>query len=232
MKIFRFFLLITTSAFLLTSCGGKAGRNSNNIKDVVLDYEENVKHKKVVVAYFSANDDVKVVAEKLSSLLESDIVRIEPQVEYTDEDLDFTNPNSRVNLEDEIDLFEEIRETMVEDHETSEGIILDEEETEAYKEPAPMPQIMSNNAKNYDIIVLGFPVWIDNAPKVIYSFIKDLKNKTIVPFCTNGDMGMIDQFLSNYANDSVRVMSGISLIDGQNGDEIMEWFNRISADFD
>ncbi len=40
----------------------------------------------------------------------------------------------------------------------------------------------------YDTIVLGYPIWWSQAPKIMYTFIEsyDLSNKTILPFCTSG----------------------------------------------
>ena len=40
----------------------------------------------------------------------------------------------------------------------------------------------------YDTIVLGYPIWWGQAPKIMYTFVEsyDLSNKTIIPFCTSG----------------------------------------------
>ena len=40
----------------------------------------------------------------------------------------------------------------------------------------------------YDTIVLGYPIWWSQAPKIMYTFIEsyDFTNKTILPFCTSG----------------------------------------------
>lgn len=40
----------------------------------------------------------------------------------------------------------------------------------------------------YNTIVLGYPIWWGQAPKILYTFIEsyDLSNKTIIPFCTSG----------------------------------------------
>ena len=40
----------------------------------------------------------------------------------------------------------------------------------------------------YDTIVLGYPIWWAQAPKIMYTFIEsyDFTNKTILPFCTSG----------------------------------------------
>lgn len=38
------------------------------------------------------------------------------------------------------------------------------------------------------IIFLGYPIWWDSAPKIIWNIVEqlDLKGKTVIPFCTSG----------------------------------------------
>ena len=52
------------------------------------------------------------------------------------------------------------------------------------------PEILNQIAdiSKYDTIVLGYPIWWGQAPKIMYSFVEayDLKGKTILPFCTSG----------------------------------------------
>lgn len=45
-----------------------------------------------------------------------------------------------------------------------------------------------NDISQYDTIVLGYPIWWGQAPKIMYTFIEsyDFTNKTILPFCTSG----------------------------------------------
>ena len=44
----------------------------------------------------------------------------------------------------------------------------------------------------YDTIVLGYPIWWGQAPKIMYTFLEsyDFSNKTILPFCTSGSSSM------------------------------------------
>lgn len=48
------------------------------------------------------------------------------------------------------------------------------------------------NMEQYDTILLGYPIWWGQAPKIIYTFLEsyDLGGKTIVPFCTSGSSGL------------------------------------------
>ena len=53
----------------------------------------------VLVAYFSATGNTEGVAQQLAGLLSADLYAITPAEPYTEEDLDYTNPNSRSQVE-------------------------------------------------------------------------------------------------------------------------------------
>ena len=42
--------------------------------------------------------------------------------------------------------------------------------------------------RKYDTVLLGYPIWFGQAPKIIYTFLEagDFSGKTIIPFCTSG----------------------------------------------
>ena len=54
---------------------------------------------KTLVSFFSASGVTKKVAEKVAAVINSDLFEIEPKEKYTDEDLDWTNKQSRSSLE-------------------------------------------------------------------------------------------------------------------------------------
>ena len=45
---------------------------------------------------------------------------------------------------------------------------------------------------SYDTIFVGYPIWWNNAPKIIYTFLdsQDFSGKTVIPFCTSGGSGI------------------------------------------
>lgn len=45
---------------------------------------------------------------------------------------------------------------------------------------------------DYDVVLLGFPIWGETAPPVVRSFLSthDLSGKTIIPFNTHGGYGL------------------------------------------
>ena len=55
--------------------------------------------RKVLVSYFSASGVTKGVAEKVATAINGDLFEIEPVVKYSNEDLDWTDKNSRSSVE-------------------------------------------------------------------------------------------------------------------------------------
>ena len=225
-------VLLMAFALSMLSCDKNKGAKQAETKSI-LNLEENLKNKNVAVVYFSLNDDTKDVAETFKEALDADILEILPEVEYSEDDLDYSNVNSRIYLEDEFNPFEETVIRADEEYETSYGIVIPtKSEVEKKKYLTELPKINSIDVKDYKILVVGFPVWYENAPKVIYTFLKDLKNTTVIPFCTGGEIGMIDQYLSNFVDKSVRVMSGKRFDKSVGVEDVKKWVEQMSADFD
>ena len=44
------------------------------------------------------------------------------------------------------------------------------------------------NIQGHDTLFIGYPIWWDSAPKVIWNMVEqlDLQDKTVIPFCTSG----------------------------------------------
>ena len=54
---------------------------------------------KILISYFSASGTTKKVAEKVAEAVNADLFEIEPKEKYTEEDLDWTNKQSRSSVE-------------------------------------------------------------------------------------------------------------------------------------
>ena len=82
------------------------------------------------------------------------------------------------------------------------------------------PEISGSfDVSGYDTIVLGYPIWWGQAPKILYTFVEscDLSGKAVVPFCTSGSSGVGSSAsnLGKSANasdwhDGTRLSTGIS----------------------
>lgn len=79
-----------------------------------------------------------------------------------------------------------------------------------------------------DTIFIGSPIWIGTFAPPILSFLRkaDLRNKTIIPFCTHGGSGfgnMIKDY-NDECKDSI-IKEGIALKSGYSFDELKKWIN-------
>lgn len=113
---------------------------------------------KVLVSYFSASGVTKRKAEVLAKEVNGDLYEIVPKQIYTEEDLNWTNPNSRSSIE--------IKDSL--------------------SRPAIEDNLV--DIDSYDTIYIGFPIWWGIAPNIVKTFIDkyDLSNKRIITFCTSG----------------------------------------------
>ena len=61
-------------------------------------------------------------------------------------------------------------------------------------DPEARPEIANEvkNMEQYDTIVLAYPIWHSQAPKIICTFLEsyDFSNKRIIPFCTSASSGI------------------------------------------
>ena len=117
---------------------------------------------KILTAYFSASGNTKRLAETIAKTAGSDIFEIVPEKKYTDDDLNWMNKQSRSSTE--------------------------------MKDRSYRPKIAfsAENIEKYDIILVGFPIWWYEAPRIIQSFLEsyDFSGKTLIPFATSGGSGM------------------------------------------
>lgn len=130
----------------------------------------------ILVVYFSAQNHTEAVAEKIASNLDADIFEIIPVDEYTSEDLDWTDDNSRVSREHED---ESLRDVELQSTEVS-------------------------NWDSYDTVLIGYPIWWGIVAWPVDSFVKanDFNGKTVIPFCTSSSSGIGEsgELLANEAN--------------------------------
>lgn len=96
-------------------------------------------------------------------------------------------------------------------------------------DPNARPEISGSveNMGEYDAIVLGYPIWHGQAPRIISTFLEsyDLSGKTIVPFCTShsSGIGQSAQNLHGLCPDSVKWADGRRFGAGTSKEEIGSW---------
>ena len=116
----------------------------------------------ILITYFSASGVTAKVAKNMAELIGADTFEIIPKQKYTEADLNWHDKKSRSSIEMENKL--------------------------------SRPEIEGTVSKlhDYNIVMIGFPVWWYTAPTIINTFIEslDLTGKTLIPFCTSGITGI------------------------------------------
>lgn len=128
--------------------------------------EENVTTEtgKTLVVYFSAQGHTKEVAQRIANNLGADIFELVPANEYTSDDLDWTDSNSRVSQEYEDESLRNIE----------------------------LVSSTVDNWEEYDTVLIGYPIWWGIAAWPVDTFVKanDFNGKTVIPFCTSSSSGL------------------------------------------
>ncbi len=162
---------------------------------------------KALTAYFSASGVTKKVAERLAKETGAELFRIEPEIPYTDEDLDWQDKKSRSSVE----------------------------MNDRGCRPAIRSRV--GNMSQYDVIFVGFPVWWYREPSIIDTFMEsyDFSGKTVVPFATSGGSLMGDSGKNMQAlAPSAKVMDGKRFAAEVPGKELaawaMEWIKEYSGE--
>lgn len=120
---------------------------------------------KTLVVYYSATGSTERIANMIAAETGADVFVITPQEPYTDEDLDWTDDNSRV--------------------------VYEHEHPEAQNEVA-LTEITPENWDNYDTIYIGYPIWWGIAAWPVNQFVtgNDFTGKAVIPFCTSASSGL------------------------------------------
>lgn len=91
------------------------------------------------------------------------------------------------------------------------------------------PNIADNSISidEYDTILLGYPIWHGQAPRIINTFLEtyDFSNKTIIPFCTSHSSGIGSSAtnLQSLTSESSIWLEGRCFDDTTEKEEIQQW---------
>lgn len=119
---------------------------------------------KTLVVYYSASGNTERVAKDIAEAAGADLFEIVPTEVYTSEDLNWTNPDSRVSREHDDESLRDV------------SLITTE-----------VPDWDS-----YDTVFIGYPIWWGIAAWPVDTFVKnnDFTGKTVIPFATSSSSGM------------------------------------------
>lgn len=168
------FLMLTLSFCLILSLSACSG-NSDDKQNTEYEKSSAGDGGKVLVVYYSATGNTKKVAGYIAAATGADTFELVPVDNYTEEDLNYNDDNSRVS-----------REHNDPDRQNIELITSTVE-----------------NWGEYDTVFIGYPIWWQTAAWPVNGFVRtnDFTDKTVIPFCTSAssDMGDSGEVLEEIA---------------------------------
>ena len=175
-----------------------ANQNSNETPEENTNDNKNSSDSKVAIIYFSATGTTEKIAGYIKDATGGDLIEIVPKDEYTDEDLDWNNKNSRSSKE--------------QDDESVRPEIKNNINTDNYDVIFLGYPIWWGDAPR---IILTF---LDN---------HNLDGKTVIPFCTSGGTTIsssVSNLKRHYKN--VNFQNGGTLNDGESA--VKNWVNGLN----
>ncbi len=152
---------------------------------------------KSLIVYFSCTDTTKKIAEYVQEITGADIYRIEPEVPYTAEDLNYGDASTRAARE----------------------------QNDSSARPAIAGKV--ENMSQYQNIVIAYPIWWGQAPRIISTFLEsyDFSGKTIVPVCTSHSSGIGSSATNLHAltDGSVTWLEGRRFSSTTTKEEVAQW---------
>ena len=151
----------------------------------------------ILVVYFSTDDTIRAAAYIIAEALSADLFEIQPVEPYTADDVNYHNSRSRTSIEQ--------------------------------NDPQARPAIavLPDDLNRYDTIILGYPIWWGQAPRILYTFMEnvDLTGKTIIPFCTSGSSGAGSSAsnLQKLTGGSTVWLDAKRISNGSSAEEIRAW---------
>lgn len=188
--------------FTLTACTNNENNSSDNNESSNQNTEISGGDGDILVAYFSATNTTKRIAEFIVDLTGADTFVITPTEQYTSADLNWSDSNSRVSREhNDLNRNVELVTTDVE------------------------------NWENYTTIFIGYPIWWYDASWVVNNFVteNDFTGKTIIPFCTSSSsqIGDSGKKLATLAGEGTW-LDGHRFTSSSSKNDVSNWLNTLN----
>lgn len=101
------------------------------------------------------------------------------------------------------------------------------------EDPLSRPKMMDRtiNIGQYDTIVIGYPIWHGQAPKILNTFLEsyDFSDKIIIPFCTShsSSVGTSAVNLQSLTSNTSIWLEGYRFNGTENKEEIRNWLSKV-----
>ena len=158
---------------------------------------------KPLVVYFSATGTTAKAARMIAEVTGGTLYEIVPQQAYTSDDLDWNDRQSRSSVE--------------------------------MNNPQARPALKDTklDIAVHDVIFIGYPIWWNQAPRIINTFIEsyNLKGKTLVPFATSGGSGITGSVNAlKKAYPDLEWQDG-KLLNGASQNTIKNWVSHLAPSY-
>lgn len=155
---------------------------------------------KKLVVYFSCTGHTKDIAEKIADLTGADLYEIKAAQEYTSDDLNWHDENSRTTHE--------------------------QNDPDARPEIGSEPLSL----EGYDTIYIGHPIWWGEQPRIMDTFVEsyDFGDITMIPFCTSASSpaGNSGKNLAEHAGTG-NWLDATRFAPGTSAEELREWIGSL-----
>ena len=157
---------------------------------------------KTLVVYYSASGNTERVAKDIAEAAGADLFEIVPTEVYTSDDLDWTNPDSRVSREHDDESLRDV----------------------------PLTTTEVPDWDSYDTVFIGYPIWWGIAAWPVDTFVKnnDFTGKTVIPFATSSSsgIGQSGSLLADMAGTG-EWQAGQRFSSGVSSDDVQSWVNGL-----
>ena len=194
------FLLVSAAACGKSQAAPKSASSAGTPAKEESSEPEKQPEEKVLVVVFSATGTTKGVAEKIVSITGGDLYEIRALQEYSEDDLNWHDNQSRSTLEQ--------NDPSVRPEIGSEKISLE----------------------GYGTIYIGYPIWWGEEPRIMDTFVEsyDFDGITMIPFCTSSSSGLgrSGKNLAEHAK-SGNWLEGKRFAGNVSETDLREWINSL-----
>ena len=156
----------------------------------------------VLVVYYSATGNTAQAAQYIADSTGGDLFEIQPVEPYTDDDLNWTDDNSRVSQEHADESLRDVE------------LVAD----------------TVDNWDQYDTVFIGYPIWWGIAAWPVDGFVEanDFSGKTVIPFCTStsSGLGQSGQLLADMAGTG-DWQEGMRFRSGASQEDVQSWIEEL-----